>query len=138
MLLTFFDNIIFKSLYLLKWCPIFDTSPLTQFSKFNNFLWVCWFFGKNLSDFVPPVWKLHNPYCHNMHWQCRSPSGTLHCSNVCGSFSSERKAKGNERKYETHIPSLLCAPHCTTLTEWLQDCKYQTANISEERFNWMI
>ena len=22
---------------------LFDTSPLTQFSKFNNFLWVCWF-----------------------------------------------------------------------------------------------
>ena len=43
---------------------IFDTSPLTQFSKFNNFLWVCWFLGKNLSNFGPPVWKLHNPYCH--------------------------------------------------------------------------
>ena len=28
---------------LLKWCPIFDSSPLHQFSKFNNFLWVCWF-----------------------------------------------------------------------------------------------
>ena len=50
----------------LKWCSIFDTSPLTQFSKFNNFLWVCWFFGKNLSNFAPPIWKLHNPYCHNV------------------------------------------------------------------------
>ena len=37
---------ISKSLYFLKWCPIFDTSPFTQFSKFNNFLWVCWFLGK--------------------------------------------------------------------------------------------
>ena len=42
-------------------------SPLVQFSKFKNFLWVCWFFGKNLSDFVPPIWKLHNPYCHTSH-----------------------------------------------------------------------
>ena len=40
---------IFKSLYFLKSCPIFDLSPLTQFSKFNN----CWFLGKNLSNFVP-------------------------------------------------------------------------------------
>ena len=40
-------------------------SPLTQFSKSNNFLWVCWFLGKNLSNFVPSVWRLHNPYCHN-------------------------------------------------------------------------
>ena len=40
-------------------------SPLVQFSKFKNFLWVCWFLGKNLSNFVPPVWKLHSQYCHN-------------------------------------------------------------------------
>ena len=33
---------------------LFGTSPLTQFSKFNNFFWVCWFLGKNLSNFVPP------------------------------------------------------------------------------------
>ena len=63
----FFITLIFKSLYFLKWYPIFDTSTLTQFSKFNNFLWVCWFLGKNLSNFVPPVWKLHNPYCHITH-----------------------------------------------------------------------
>ena len=64
LLLTFLIASIFRSIYFLKWCPIFDTSPLTQFSNFNNFLWVCWFLGKNLSSFVPPVWKLHNPYCH--------------------------------------------------------------------------
>ena len=33
---------------------ICDTYPLTQFSKFNNFLWVCWLLCKNLSDLVPP------------------------------------------------------------------------------------
>ena len=31
---------IFKSLNFLKQCPIFDTSPLHQFSKFKNILWV--------------------------------------------------------------------------------------------------
>ena len=35
---------IFNSLYFLKWCPIFDSASLHQFSKFNNFLWICWFF----------------------------------------------------------------------------------------------
>ena len=73
---------IFKSLYFLKWCPIYDTSPLTQFSKFNNFLWVCWFLGKNLSNFVPPVWKLHNPYCHNIHTQQPATAEALSC--FCG------------------------------------------------------
>ena len=37
---------------------------VVQFSKFDNFLWLCWFLGKNLSNFISPVWKLHNPYCH--------------------------------------------------------------------------
>ena len=27
---------------------------------------LCWFLGKNLSNFVHPVWKLHNPYCHTV------------------------------------------------------------------------
>ena len=57
----------FKSLYFLKWCPIFDTSPSTQFSNSNNFLWFCVFLGKNLFSFLPPVWKHHNPYCHNVY-----------------------------------------------------------------------
>ena len=26
-----------------------DTSPLHQLSKFNNFVWLCWFLSKNLS-----------------------------------------------------------------------------------------
>ena len=37
--------------------------------KFNNFLWVRWFLGKNISNFVPTVWKLHDPCCHNMYSQ---------------------------------------------------------------------
>ena len=47
---------------------LFDTSTLTQFSIFNNFLWVCWFLGKNLSTFVSPNLKLHNLYCHKAYW----------------------------------------------------------------------
>ena len=39
--------------------------PENQHIQFNNFLWVCWFLGKNLSNFVPSAWKLHNSYCHN-------------------------------------------------------------------------
>ena len=41
----------------------FDTSPLHQFSKFNNFFSVCWVLG----NFVSPPWKLNNPYCHIMY-----------------------------------------------------------------------
>ena len=53
---------IFTSLHFLKWYSIFDSLPLHQFSKFNNFLWVCWFLGKY---FVPHSWKLdsHNRKC---------------------------------------------------------------------------
>ena len=63
--IVFWITSIFKSLYFLKWCPIFETYPLHQFSKFNNFLWICWFLGKNISNFILPVWKLDNPCYHN-------------------------------------------------------------------------
>ena len=36
----FLKTSIFKSLYFLKWCPIIHSSPLLQFSKFNNFIWL--------------------------------------------------------------------------------------------------
>ena len=53
-----------------------------QFSKFNNFLWVYWFLGKNLSNFVPPACKLHNLYCHTFHpppaYQCPLLTNSVH------------------------------------------------------------
>ena len=58
---------IFLNFLLLKWCPIFDSSPLIQNSKFNNFLWLCWFLCKYLSNFIHLSWKLRNPYCHNTY-----------------------------------------------------------------------
>ena len=64
LLLQFFITLIFKSLYSLKWYPIFDTFPLTQFSKFNNFLGVRCFFRQKYLKFCTPDWKLHNPYCY--------------------------------------------------------------------------
>ena len=45
-------------------CGTFDTFPQYQFSKFNAFLWVCWFLDKNLSNYVFPAWNLDNPYHH--------------------------------------------------------------------------
>ena len=42
---------IFELLYFLKRCPIFDDSPLYQFTKYNNFLLGYWFLAKNLSNF---------------------------------------------------------------------------------------
>ena len=72
--LTFFDKINFQITLLLKWGHIFDSSPIIQNSKFNKFLWVWWFLCKNLSNFIPPAWKLHNPYCHNWHI-CQNPVG---------------------------------------------------------------
>ena len=48
----------------------FDTSPLHQFSKFNNFLWVC----------TPPAWKLENPYYHNLHFIFCTDSKCHHAS----------------------------------------------------------
>ena len=40
----------------------------------KKILWACWFLGKNLSNFVSPIGKLHNPYCHTIY--------TTHCSGL--------------------------------------------------------
>ena len=56
-----------KITLLLKWCLIFDNLSLHQFSKFNNFLCVCWFLCKNLSTFVSLDLKLQKRCCHSMH-----------------------------------------------------------------------
>ena len=48
--------------------PNFRQLAIKPILKIQQFpLSTCWFLGKNLSNFVPPVWKLHNPYCHNMY-----------------------------------------------------------------------
>ena len=64
----FLTTSIFMTLYLLKWCPIFDDSSLHQFNKYNNFLAECWFLTKNVSNFVSLPLKLDNPYYHQ--WAC--------------------------------------------------------------------
>ena len=56
----------FEWFYESKILALFDSYFVNPNSKFNNFPWVCWFLGKNLSNFVSPVWKLHNPYCHTL------------------------------------------------------------------------
>ena len=61
---------------------IFWHLPIIPIPKFNNFLWVCWFLDKNLSNFVSPVWKLHNPYCHILG------SGTSYGTLYKASFAS--------------------------------------------------
>ena len=60
-MIFYIENWLWKSNFGTFW-----QLALIQNSKFNNFLWVCWFLGKNHSNFVPPAWKLHNPYCHNV------------------------------------------------------------------------
>ena len=52
----------FESLYFLKWCLIFDTSPFLQFSKFPLGMLI---FSQKPLNFVSLPWKLQNQYCHN-------------------------------------------------------------------------
>ena len=44
---------------------LFDTYQ--KFSKVNNFLCVCWFLDKTISNSVPLPWKLNKPYYHIEH-----------------------------------------------------------------------
>ena len=68
---NFWDRTLTLKVKFLHFLTLFDTSPLHQFSKFNNFLWVYWFL---VSNFVFPEFKLHNQYCHMpaMSWLAMS------------------------------------------------------------------
>ena len=127
LLLTLFDNFKIERLLFLKWLLIFDTSPLTQFSKFNNFLWVCWFLGKNLSNFVPLLWKLLNPYCHR-YW----PGGSH--PHLFWNLVNTNRISTNKRKYlaeKTRKGNKLHIPMCVSqfcisnfLSDLLQNCRF--------------
>ena len=48
-------------------------------SDFCKLLRVCWFLGKNLSNFIPPAWEFDNPYCNNIReWSIHFKLGTLY------------------------------------------------------------
>ena len=51
--------------YKLWKCPIFVALTLLLFTRYQNFLWGCWFLCKTVTDFGYPSWKLKNPADHN-------------------------------------------------------------------------
>ena len=48
---TFLILLQYIWVYLVKICPNFVISPLPQFTKYQHFLWVCWFSCKKVLDF---------------------------------------------------------------------------------------
>ena len=58
---TFSISIIFKELYLVKMCPISTGLPLFLFTKYKNFLWICWLLCKHLTNLGCCSKKFHNP-----------------------------------------------------------------------------
>ena len=53
--------VIFKKLYLVKMCPIFDSSPPVFGARYQSFLRVCWFLHKGVPYFGYPSENLNNP-----------------------------------------------------------------------------
>ena len=45
------NQVIFKKLYLVKMCPIFDSSPPVFGARYQSFLRVCWFLHKGVPYF---------------------------------------------------------------------------------------
>ena len=55
------NQVIFKKLYLVKMCPIFDSSPPVFGARYQSFLRVCWFLHKGVPYFGYPSENLSNP-----------------------------------------------------------------------------
>ena len=78
-MIFYIENWLWKSTFGTFWhLPTTD-----QFSKFNKFLWVCWFLCKNLSNFVSLVLKLHNRKCHILSWPWSWKLHHLGHNNTC-------------------------------------------------------
>ena len=58
----------FEALYLVKMCPIFDSSQSNRFTRYQKILWVCSFWGKNLLNFTWNTMKFHNRLLANVHY----------------------------------------------------------------------
>ena len=52
--------VIYKTLYLVKMCPIFDSSPPVFGARYQSFLRVCWFLHKGVPYFGYPSENLSN------------------------------------------------------------------------------
>ena len=89
--------------------PTFDTSPLHQFPKLENFLWVCWFLGKNHSNFVPPNWKLDNPYYHSQGM----PKNVLRTFDTSFDRKMMVKSSSTEKNSNQKIPFRVTSPGLT-------------------------
>ena len=80
----------------------FDTSPLRQFSKFNNFFWVCCFLGKNLSDFIPPIKKTPQPVLPYSRTSSEETTTTPQdfLKFIYGQYSEEEQQQQNQNSNE--------------------------------------
>ena len=82
---------------------LFDNLLLCQLKEYKNFLWVCWFLAKNLSDFVSFLWKLINPYCHSDDTACKR-EGNLNLDALMpgiyapAKYINKRKNRKKEKK----------------------------------------
>ena len=62
-MIFYIENWLWKSNYGTFW-----HLPITPILKIQILFWVCCFLGKNLSNFVPPAWKIRQhvlPYCES-------------------------------------------------------------------------
>ena len=56
-----------RKVYIIRYISCLKSEHILQIfkkclvKKHTNFLWMCWFEGKNLSNLVSLSWKLHNP-----------------------------------------------------------------------------
>ena len=75
------------------------------------FGYLCWFLGKNLSNFVPPAWKLNNPYYHTQGHHLRRQRSR---SRSCQRGRSRDRIQNRDKKVSM---TRKFAEECTELLE---------------------
>ena len=105
---------------------------------------VCWFLGKNISNFVPPAWKLDNLYYHSIEWHIwKFPSCLLHQSvKQSIKYSIRRTTMGpnckNLPRIKLKIRKIDHPCNCNSLKhehEWMKWPDTEICESAETRWN---
>ena len=116
-------------------CPIFDSSPLHQFSKSNDFIYLQLIFRKDLSIFVSPDLKFHNqpvlPFGDPRNFGSSDTTNELNQRNCC--ILSINLMPGPQNAKTVLSVNFLCQKKGQVVVRAYQD----TISIIDWLYEWM-
>ena len=97
---------VFGKLYLVKMCPIFDSSASNHLKRYQKILWVCSFRCKNLLNFTWNTMKFDNPIHFNLKPYSKISIHGIICKNSFFNKGNTVKFFGLQKQFWQEIQIL--------------------------------